>query len=154
MPSTQRSTLSDKLDTPVDDPETLIRARNAEQRRRAKAAKASTSAVETTVTPPTSTAQATPEVPLPFLAASSSIMQPQGLPFTPGAFSNTSGSTPKEGPPAGSSTLPSVPRAEDQSTNELVRLLLSAQHASTVQSLAADRCATQDRLAQFEHALL
>ncbi|KNZ43917.1 hypothetical protein VP01_9710g1, partial [Puccinia sorghi] len=62
--------------------------------------------------------------------------------------------------PVRSPTRVAVPKPDEQSTTELVLLLLAAQHASSVQSLAdrqalaADRRATQDRLAQFEQAIL
>ena len=39
MPTSRRKGSSDKLTSPVDDPEVLIRARNAERRRLAKLAK-------------------------------------------------------------------------------------------------------------------
>lgn len=53
-----------------------------------------------------------------------------------------------------------VPKVNEKSTDKLVRLLLAAQHASSVQSLAdrqalaADRRATQERMAQIQQALL
>ena len=135
MPSNFQKKASDKLVPAVDNPEALIRAKNAERRHLAKLAKSASSnqeATEPTQSPPTADTTTPSEVPSPFLSA----MQPSELPYTPGAFSSAGGSTPKDGPAAGTSTLPTIPKPEEQSTAELVRLLLAAQHASSVQSLA------------------
>ncbi|KNZ47103.1 hypothetical protein VP01_6673g1 [Puccinia sorghi] len=118
MPSEQQNTSSGNLTPPFDDPEALIHARNAERRRLAKISKKSSSdqtAPEPTL--PSSSAKPTmpSELPSPFLSPT----QPTELPHTPGAFSNTGGSTPKDGPSTGSPSLPTVPRTNGQSTDEL-----------------------------------
>ncbi|KNZ53549.1 hypothetical protein VP01_3207g2 [Puccinia sorghi] len=166
MPSERQIRSSGNLTPPVENTEALICARNAERRRLAKLpnpSSSNTTAPEPTLSPPTEETTTPSELPSPYLTP----MQPTELPYTPGAFSNTGGSTPKDGPSAGLSTLPKIPQVNKQSTSELVCLLLAAQHASLVQSLAdqkasaedqqalaADRRATQDRMAQFEQALL
>lgn len=163
MPSDCQKKSSENLTPPIDDPEALICAKNAEKRRLAKLAKA---AAEVKSPAESATAVSTsPNAPIPSTATQA--MASQELPFTPGAFSNTSGSTPKEGPSTGSSSLPTVPKPDERSTDELVRLLLAAQHASTVQSLAdrqalaadrqalaVERRANQERMAQFEQAIV
>ncbi|KNZ46557.1 hypothetical protein VP01_716g2 [Puccinia sorghi] len=118
MPSERRSKSSGNLTPPVDDPEALIRAGNAERRRLAKTSKnlpPNQPATEPTLPTPSAESTTPSEIPSPFLAA----MQPTELPYTPGAFSNAGGSTPKDGPTAGSSSLPTAPKAGEQSTDEL-----------------------------------
>ncbi|KNZ45711.1 hypothetical protein VP01_7879g1, partial [Puccinia sorghi] len=119
IPSEQGSTSSGNLTPPVNDPEALIGARNAERRRLAKTSKKSSSdqTVPKPTLPSSSAKSTTPsELPSPFLSP----MQPAELPHTPGAFSNTGGSTPKDGPSTGSPSLPPVPRTNGQSTDNPV----------------------------------
>ncbi|KNZ51294.1 hypothetical protein VP01_4007g1 [Puccinia sorghi] len=166
MPDTCRTNSSDNLPPTVDKPKAIIRKKNAERRCLAKSTKSKTSRpTNDSVTPlatepqPSLSSSTTPlNVPSPFLSTTD--MQPSELRYTPRAFSNPSGSTSKDGQNSSNSAFSTIPKAEDQSTNELIRLLLLAQHANTVQSLAdrqamaADRRTNLDCLAHFEQAIL
>ncbi|KNZ58004.1 uncharacterized protein VP01_2018g2 [Puccinia sorghi] len=79
-----------------------------------------------TPTLPSTTAPVLLEIPSPFLQTVA--MSSQELPYTPGALTNPGGSTSKDSSLTGPSTLPTVPWPDEQSTAELVQLLLAAQH--------------------------
>lgn len=107
--------------------------------------------------PPQANTTPTPtEIPSPFLSAQP--MSSQELLHFQGLLQYEQ-ITPKEGPAAGLYTLPTIPRADENLTSELIHLL-SAQHSSTVnsladrQALAANRRATQECLSHCEQALL
>lgn len=107
------------LPSTLNNPEALIQARNTKRHCLTKQAKKNP-------TLPSTTAPVLLEIPSPFLQTVA--MSSQELPYTPGALTNPGGSTSKDSSLTGPSTLPTVPWPDEQSTAELVQLLLATQH--------------------------